>query len=51
MTFADVKENDYYYEPVRWAVEKGLTAGLSETEFDRDGKPVKAYGSATLIVD
>lgn len=31
--FADVKENDYYYKAVLWAVEKGVTAGISETAF------------------
>ena len=31
--FTDVKKNDYFYAPVLWAVEKGVTTGTSKTEF------------------
>lgn len=31
--FTDVKENDYYYKAVLWAVEQGITTGTSETTF------------------
>lgn len=31
--FADVTETDYYYDAVLWAVEQGITAGVSETRF------------------
>lgn len=31
--FSDVKESDYYYKAVIWAVEQGITAGTSATEF------------------
>ncbi|MBR5491476.1 MAG: S-layer homology domain-containing protein, partial [Oscillospiraceae bacterium] len=31
--FTDVKEGDYFYEAVLWAVENGITTGLSPTEF------------------
>ena len=31
--FSDVKEGDYFYEAVLWAVENGITTGLSATEF------------------
>lgn len=31
--FTDVKVGDYFYEPVLWAVEKGVTTGTSETTF------------------
>ena len=31
--FADVKESDYFYKPVLWAVEKGITDGTSPTTF------------------
>lgn len=31
--FTDVKTGDYFAEPVLWAVEKGITAGTSETTF------------------
>lgn len=31
--FTDVKESDYFANPVLWAVEKGITSGTSETTF------------------
>ena len=31
--FADVKETDFYYKAVLWAVEKGVTNGLTDTTF------------------
>lgn len=31
--FTDVKTSDYFYKPVLWAVEKGITTGTSTTEF------------------
>ena len=31
--FGDVKESDFYYKAVLWAVEKGITNGLTSTEF------------------
>ena len=31
--FSDVKEGDFFYKAVLWAVEKGITNGISETEF------------------
>ena len=31
--FTDVKESDYFYKSVLWAVENGITSGVSETEF------------------
>ena len=34
--FEDVSENDYYYTPVLWAVEQGVTAGTSDTSFSPD---------------
>ena len=34
--FVDVKEGDYFYDPVLWAVEKGITKGTSETRFSPD---------------
>ena len=33
MSFTDVKYSDYYYEPVRWAVDEGITSGTSITTF------------------
>ena len=31
--FTDVKEDDYFYSAVLWAVEKNITKGTSDTEF------------------
>lgn len=31
--FTDVKAGDYYYKPVLWAVEQGITGGTSATAF------------------
>jgi hypothetical protein len=31
--FNDVKEKDFFYKPVLWAVENGITAGTSEATF------------------
>lgn len=31
--FKDVKSSDYFYEPVLWAVEKGITNGTTATTF------------------
>ena len=31
--FEDVKEKDYFYTPVLWAVQKGITNGTSATKF------------------
>ena len=31
--FADVAETDYFYKAVLWAVESGVTSGISDTEF------------------
>ncbi len=31
--FVDVQESDFYYQAVRWAVEKGITNGLDATHF------------------
>lgn len=31
--FHDVKRDDYFFEPVNWAVDKGITSGTSNTTF------------------
>jgi hypothetical protein len=36
MPFLDVKQSSYYYKPVLWALEAGITAGQSETAFAPD---------------
>ncbi len=35
-SFNDVTAQDYYYEPVVWALENGVTAGTSKTTFSPD---------------
>ena len=36
-SFKDVKSTDYFFKPVLWAVEKGITTGVSKTKFDPQG--------------
>ena len=36
MPFTDVKAGSYYYDAVLWAVENGITKGISETMFSPD---------------
>ena len=36
--FDDVNENDWFYEAVRFASEKGITSGVSENKFAPNGK-------------
>jgi len=31
--FTDISESDYYYKPILWAVEQGITNGISDTTF------------------
>ena len=34
--FTDLKENEYYYKAVLWAVENGITSGMTKTTFAPD---------------
>lgn len=34
--FSDVRQNDWYYNAVNWAVEKGITTGTSTSAFSPD---------------
>ena len=36
LPFTDVAKGRYYYDAVRWAVENGITTGVSETSFAPD---------------
>ena len=40
--FSDVKKTDYFFKPVIWAVEKGITTGVSKTKFDPQGVCTRA---------
>ena len=40
--FNDVQEESYYEAPVAWAVEKGITNGISGTEFGSTGTCIRA---------
>lgn len=40
--FTDVPEGSFYYEPVLWAVENGITTGATETTFDPNGALLRA---------
>ena len=40
--FVDVKEGDYFYDAVLWAVEKGITDGTSATTFSPDAGCTRA---------
>lgn len=46
--FADVDQDSWYYAPVCWAVEAGVTDGVSETEFQPDRTCTRAEGAAFL---
>ena len=40
--FTDVKESEYYYNAILWAVEKGITNGTSKTTFAPDDTCTRA---------
>ena len=40
--FEDVSSSAYYYDAVLWAVENGITDGVSDTRFDPDGQCTRA---------
>lgn len=40
--FKDVKKSDYFFEPVNWAVEKGITNGTSSTAFSPNSTCTRA---------
>ena len=46
--FRDVSEGDYYYKAVLWAVEKGITAGVTLEEFG-PGQTVTRAQAATFL--
>ncbi len=36
-TFKDIETSDYFYKPVLWAVEKGITTGVTKEKFNPKG--------------
>ena len=40
--FTDIKKSDYFYKPVLWAVENGITTGASKTTFNPEGVCTRA---------
>ncbi|MBR3423297.1 MAG: S-layer homology domain-containing protein, partial [Clostridia bacterium] len=37
VSFTDVKASAYYYKPIMWALENGITKGATDSTFDPDG--------------
>ena len=46
LPFEDVPEGSFCYEAVAWALDKGITTGISETIFD----PLGQCGRATVVI-
>ncbi len=46
--FTDIKSSDYFYKAVLWAVENGITSGMSETVFGPD-EPCSRGQVATFL--
>lgn len=42
ISFTDVSTSDYYYDAVKWAVEKDITSGTSTTKFSPDASCTRA---------
>ena len=41
--FSDVKSTDYYYQPILWAVENGITNGTDATHFSPNSTLTRAH--------
>lgn len=48
MLFADVKQVDYFYDAVQWAVENGITNGVSDTLFNSGADCTRAQAVTFL---
>ena len=46
--FTDVKEGDYFFDAVKWAVENGITTGTTETTFSPDMECTRAQAVTFL---
>ncbi|MCQ2560583.1 MAG: S-layer homology domain-containing protein [Clostridia bacterium] len=47
-SFTDVKPGDYFYKPVLWMVENGLTSGVSKTAFGSNAPCTRAQMAVFL---
>ena len=47
-TFTDVDKDDFYYDPVLWAVGEGITNGVTETTFAPDASCTRAQAVTFL---
>ena len=43
LPFTDVPEDSFYYDPVVWALEKGVTTGATDTTFNPGGQCLRAH--------
>ena len=48
--FTDVKESDYFFVPVLWAVQGGLTSGVTETAFGPEQPCTRAQAMKFLHI-
>lgn len=48
MLFVDVKQGDYFYDAVQWAVDNGITNGVSDTLFNSDADCIRAQAVTFL---
>ena len=46
--FADVDESEFYYKAILWAVETGITNGVTKTTFNPDGNCTRAQAVTFL---
>ena len=42
-SFVDVKAGDFFFDPVEWAVEKGITTGTDATHFSPNGNCMRGH--------
>jgi len=46
--FVDVNADDYFYNPVMWAVKQGITTGVDDTHFDPEASCTRAQAVTFL---
>lgn len=47
-SFVDVDPDAYYYDPVNWAVNEGITKGMDDTHFNPDGQCTRSQAVTFL---